>query len=191
MLEWLQAQNLSAKTYNCGFCGNIVASEKGWSCRDKMRNQIIWLIRICPSCSKPTFFDFGDEQIPSTTIGSAVKHISDQEICTLYEEARRCAGNEPTATVLCCRKILMHVAVSKGAPENQNFKEYVDYLSTNHYVPPDSKPWVDRIRTKGNEANHEIVIMTKEDAKDIIDFTGMLLKLVFEFPTRANQPLSP
>ncbi len=81
----------------------------------------------------------------------------------------------------------MHVAVSKGAKENKNFVDYVEFLSTKGYVPPDAKGWVDHIRTKGNEANHEIMIMSEEEAKDLISFAEMLLKLVYEFPAASKK----
>ena len=76
----------------------------------------------------------------------------------------------------------MHIAVSKGAEENKSFASYVDYLSDNNYVPPDAKAWIDHIRKKGNEANHDINIMPKEDAEELISFIEMLLKLIYEFP---------
>jgi hypothetical protein len=81
----------------------------------------------------------------------------------------------------------MHIAVAKGDKPGKNFIEYVEYLSTKGYVPPDAKTWVDHIRTKGNEANHEIVIMSEEEAKDLISFAEMLLKLVYEFPASSKK----
>ena len=50
--------------------------------------------------------------------------------------------------------------------------------------PPNGKGWVDHIRKKGNEAAHEIVLMTKADADELIVFSEMLLKFVYEFPNR-------
>ena len=37
---------------------------------------------------------------------------------------------------------------------------------------------------KGNEANHEIVIMTKPEAEETISFCEMLLKILYEFPAK-------
>ena len=85
----------------------------------------------------------------------------------------------------------MHIAVSKGAPEGQSFVSYVKYLADSHYVAPDAGDWVDHIRNKGNEANHEIVAMTKEDAEELIDFSAMLLKVIFEFPAAAKRKRKP
>ena len=94
-----------------------------------------------------------------------------------------------TAAVLCCRKLLMNIAVSKGAKEGLQFIKYVEFLSDNHYVPPDAKDWVDHIRKKGNEATHEIAIMKREDAEEIISFVEMILRLVYEFPARVKKKL--
>ena len=56
-------------------------------------------------------------------------------------------------------------------------------------VPPNGKVWVDHIRNKGNEATHEIRLMAPEDAAELISFSEMLLKFVFEFP--AKVPKAP
>jgi hypothetical protein len=61
---------------------------------------------------------------------------------------------------------------------------YVKHLADSGYVPPNGKGWVDHIRKKGNEANHEIVLMTKADAEELIAFAEMLLKFIYEFPAK-------
>lgn len=101
----------------------------------------------------------------------------------LYEEARGCAtANHHTAAVMLCRKILMHTAVTQRAKAGLPFIDYVNFLVDAGYVPPNGKHWVDHIRKKGNEANHEIVIMQQQEAKDLIIFTEMLLRFIYEFP---------
>ncbi len=125
-------------------------------------------------------------------MGEPVAGIPDASTNALYEEARFAASaGSYTAVVLCCRKILMHLAVSKGAAAGGTFADYVKYLADNHYFPPDARDWVDRIRQKGNEANHEIVVMTVDDAEEILSFVGMLLKVIFEFPARAKKKATP
>ncbi len=89
-----------------------------------------------------------------------------------------------------CRKILMHIAVQQGAAENLKFIDYVDYLSTKNFVPPNGKHWVDHIRKKGNEANHEVALMSETDAKELIVFVEMLLKFIYEFPMMIPQAVS-
>jgi hypothetical protein len=76
----------------------------------------------------------------------------------------------------------MHVAVEKKADEGLKFIEYVDYLDKERYLGREGKGWVDLIRTRSNEANHEIVLMSAEDARRLMTIAEMLLKLVYEFP---------
>jgi hypothetical protein len=140
-------------------------------------------IYICPNCEKPTYFE-GDQQVPGAAYGNEVGHLP-AEIASLYKEARNCmAVSSYTAAVLACRKLLMNVAVAQGAKEGDKFIAYVDHLASAGFVPPNARGWVDHIRKKSNEANHEIKLMGRADAEDLITFAEMLLKLVFEFPSR-------
>jgi hypothetical protein len=102
----------------------------------------------------------------------------------LYQEARdSAAAGAYTGAVLLCRKMLMNIAVNQGAQENQSFQEYVKYLAGNNYIPPHGQGWVDYIRTRGNEATHEIALMTEQDAIALITFVEMLLRFIYEFPS--------
>ena len=83
----------------------------------------------------------------------------------------------------------MNIAVQKEASENLKFIAYVEYLADHGYVPPGGKSWVDHIRQKGNEATHEIKLMDKQDAEDLIKFSEMLLKFIYEFPGLLPQPV--
>jgi hypothetical protein len=114
--------------------------------------------------------------------GNPVKHVP-QELDSLFIEAREAtAASAYTAAVMACRKMLMHIAVEKKAKEGLTFLDYVDYLATNGYVPPDGKVWVDYIRKRGNEANHQIVLMNREDAVALIGFVEILLRFIYELP---------
>jgi hypothetical protein len=172
-MAWNNASPYPSKSYTCGYCGEPLASQLGFSGSSGS-------IYICHFCEKPTYFDIEGRQSPGVPYGDDVADISDASVKDLYEEARRCtSGNAYTAAVLSCRKLLMHIAVAKGAKAGKNFIEYVDYLADNHYVPPNSRDWVDHIRKKGNEANHEIVIMKPEDAEELLLFIAMLLKFIY------------
>ena len=183
-MSWNSTKGIKGFHYTCGFCGTYVGPSIGYI-HDEPNKRI----RICPKCDNPTFFR-GDKQTPAPLLGNKVTNVP-AEIATLYNEARACTGvNSFTATVLACRKLLMHIAVDKGADEGKHFIEYVEYLSDAGYVPPDGKEWVNHIRNKGNEANHEIVIMSESDALDLITFIEMLLKFIYEFPSRIPQKTS-
>ncbi len=60
-----------------------------------------------------------------------------------------------------------------------------------HYAPPNSKDWIDKIRSHGNEATHEIVIKNQADSEEIMTFLEMLLKFIYEFPARAGVKNTP
>jgi hypothetical protein len=179
---WDSAQKLNSRIYTCGHCGQPLASEKGYYGRTET-GAVVASIYICHNCLRPTYFDHEGTQIPGSPYGKPVDDIPSKEVETLYNEARNCTScNAWTAAVLCCRKLLMNIAVSKGVKEGLSFVEYVEFLSNKGFIPPDGKEWVDHIRQKGNEATHEISIMKKEDAEELISFLEMLLKFIYEFP---------
>lgn len=163
--------------FMCGYCSNKVASHEGYSTGSYE------IIAICPHCSNPTYF-IGERQVPSPIVGNNVEHLPEL-VDALYEEARNCVSvGAYTSSVLACRKLLMNIAVSIGASEGKRFIFYVDYLADNGYFPPNGRVWVDHIRTKGNEATHEIALMTYQDATDLLTFSEMLMKFIYEFPTK-------
>ena len=123
-------------------------------------------------------------QYPGVSLGNNVKHLP-PEIEPIWTEIRSCTGHGAfTAAVLVGRKLLMHIAVDQGAKAGLPFTQYVDFLVDNHFSPPNSKNWVDKIRTHGNEATHELLIKTQVEADDILTFLEMLLKFIYEFPGR-------
>ena len=178
-MTWQSVNNIGSKSFTCGFCGNVVASASGY-----FDDRATFLrIYICPHCNQPTYFN-GEGQFPGVAPGSEVQNLPD-DIDHLYKEARNCISvSAYSSSVLACRKLLMNIAVSQGADEGKRFIEYVEYLAENGFVPPNGRGWVDHIRKKGNEATHEIVVMSKRDAEDLITFSEMLLKFIFEFPAR-------
>lgn len=182
--DWQNISSLTSFAFVCGYCGHEVASEKGYFAHNaNWSKNVRGIIYVCHHCNRPSFFDLERRQYPGAAYGPSVKDIGNESIEKIYEEARNSIGcNAFTATVLCCRKLLMHIAVSKGAVEGKNFIEYVEFLADQHYIPPGAKEWVDHIRKRGNEANHEIVVMGENDAKELVDFIGMLLKNIYEFP---------
>jgi hypothetical protein len=143
-------------------------------------------VTVRPSRCQPNItFSLTD---PCSAIGQAVPNVP-EDLNTLYEEARRCTtSNCYTAAVLLSRKMLMNIAVKEGAEEGLHFIRYVEYLKDNNYIPPKGKHWVDHIRAKGNEATHEIKQMREQDAKDLLNFIEMLLRLIYDFPGRIPTP---
>jgi Domain of unknown function (DUF4145) len=191
---WDEFRNLPAKNYTCGHpsCGKDVGADKGWIHRKHTSSNLVQpdgYIYLCPLCKNPTFFDISSGlQLPGVSLGSEVQHLP-SEVEPIWSEIRTCTSHGAfTSAVLSGRKLLMHIAVEQGAKPGLNFVHYVDYLIDNHYAPPNSRSWVDKIRTYGNEATHEIVLKTKDEADDILTFLEMLLKFIYEFPGRVLPP---
>lgn len=181
---WRMAQDLPNAAFTCGYCSTKVSSVKGYALRqhgDGSGAQVA-AVYICPNCGGAVFHAPDRRQYPSPALGRPVEHLPNA-IAALYEEARRCTSHECfTAAVLVCRKILMNIAVQEGAKQGLRFVEYVAFLSDHGYVPPNGRHWVDHIRKKGNEATHEIAVMSEADAADLLTFVEMLLRFIYEFP---------
>lgn len=186
VIRWQAEQELQSHKFTCSFCDSEIASCKGWSgtyTSHAYRTSSAY-IYVCHKCGRPTLV-VGGCQFPTVAYGSRIENIPEKSIADLYSEARRCTtAGAYTAAVLCCRKIMMHVAVAQGASENDTFQHYVEYLVNEQHVAKNSRGWLDYIREKGNELNHQIAIATQEDAERLMSFTEMLLRTVYDFPSR-------
>jgi hypothetical protein len=105
----------------------------------------------------------------------------------VWNEVRECLGvGAYTAAVMLCRKLLMHIAVGHGLQAKNekdfapNFTQCVDHLLSEGVVTARMKPWIDRIKDVGNEANHELAPVSKESALDVATFTQKLMELAYE-----------
>ena len=59
-------------------------------------------------------------------------------------------------------------------------------------MPKGAELRLNYVRARGNEANHEIVVMGREDAIGVLKFTEALLRNVYELPASVPQlPSSP
>jgi hypothetical protein len=90
-----------------------------------------------------------------------------------------------------CRKILMHVAVDKGADKGQTFAGYLTYLQDKGYVSPVMAAWVDLIRRHGNEAVHDLPEVTEERGRSTLIFTEQLLRMTYEMDALAQRFAPP
>jgi hypothetical protein len=191
--SWGNLVTVNGYSYTCGYCGSNAGPSKGYQCvysssRAGDSSVKFAEILICPTCNKPTFINtLNKQQVPGPRVGDDIEYLPD-DIQQLYNEARNCVSvNAYTSSVLSCRKLLMNVSVTKGAEAGKRFAFYVDYLYENHFIPPNSKEWVDHIRQKGNEATHEINQMTESDAVELLEFTAMLLRFVYELPGKMTK----
>jgi len=177
--DWQKTSKVEKINFACGYCSKETAPSKMYETGTGADYGAH--IYICPNCTQPTFIDENGNQTPGVMLGKAVDGITSNDVAQLYQEARYCISvGAFTATVMVCRKILMNLAVQHSAKENENFFFYVDFLANNGFMPQQGRPWVDAIRKKGNEANHEIALMDDKDAQFILQFTEALLIFNYE-----------
>lgn len=144
----------------------------------------------CQACGKGIVDNDGQLE-PAPKLGEDVDGLP-ADVNTAYEEARKTSGSGAyTSCELICRKILMHIAADKGADEGKAFIAYLDFLKTTGYITPPMMPWVDLIRSHGNESTHRLQPASRERAMNTLAFTTQLLKLVYEMDHRAQQFVTP
>ena len=175
--SWIDAASIRVMKYECGYCDARVAADRGWE-----TSQGLDSVYICPQCGQPTYFGSSAGQVPRSRVGRNIANLPG-DVEDLYGEARDCMQvSAHTCAVLACRKLLLHIAVDKGAnAKSLTFIDCIDFLEQEHYLPRDGRQWVDRIRKRGNEANHEIVSMERSDAETILKLVEMLLTFVYEY----------
>ena len=175
-----KSYNIETFSLKCGWCDTVVSPNKGYGVFNN--NNEVGYIYICPNCNEVILYDrIYDRVFPQSKFGDSFKKLP-KDVNAIYEECRDCYSvGAYTSVLLLARKLLMHVAVDFGAEENKSFVEYVDYLDTNHFIPPNSKKLLEFIRKQGNEPNHQIVIKEKEDAEKVLKFLFIILSFVYEF----------
>jgi hypothetical protein len=113
----------------------------------------------------------------------------------IWAEVRSClAVGSNAAAVMLCRKLLFHVAVAHAMPPKTDndrapsFYAAVEHLQEQQFITAKMRPWVDRIKDIGNDANHELSPITTEQAADVATFTLQLLVLAYEMDAIMADP---
>jgi Domain of unknown function (DUF4145) len=176
-------------TYTCPWCSKVVSGLIVASATSGTgEGDTAWT--RCPSCLEGALVRdelFGHSVYPPVPFGPDIVGLP-QDVKDAYTEARYCIGVRAyTAAELVCRKILMHIAVDKGAKEGQKFAAYLTYLESAGYVTPPMKGWVELIRKHGNVATHELPSTNRQRAASTVMFTAELLRLVYEMEHMAQQ----
>lgn len=105
------------------------------------------------------------------------------DLTKLFDEAAKSfSATAYTSTSMVCRKILMSCACREGAKEGESFAFYVDYIIANVFPLPKAKSTIDAIRQIGNEANHKVAFVTRDDAKRALKIINYLLTSIYSLP---------
>jgi hypothetical protein len=174
--DWLQ--------FTCGHCDTKVSGAVVCGSYSD-HPPIKWI--LCPNCNDGSVFARNGNLYPGVMFGPNIEGIP-IEIEEAYDEARECMSiNAFTAAELISRKILMHVAVEKGASEGDSFANYITFLEKAGFVTPPMKGWVSEIQKNGNKSTHKLASPSKERAESTVMFTAELLRLIYEMEHMSNK----
>lgn len=174
---------LKSVRITCGWCNSIVAPNKGYVVyNDYNKISSAGYIYICPNCNQIILYKhYPNSVFPLCKFGKNINKLPEQ-VSLIYNEIRECYSiGAFTSIGLLGRKLLMHIAVQEGAEEDKKFIYYVNYLNDNGYVPKKSKHLLEFLRSQGNDANHEVIVLPKEDAEKIISFIELILTFIYEY----------
>lgn len=106
-----------------------------------------------------------------------------------WEEVRACLSvGANTAAVMMCRKLLLHIAVNHGLPAKDdnsrapNSQNALEHREAEGIFAKHMRPWIEKIKKVGNEANHELPCTTSAEAQDVALFPRQLITLAYELP---------
>jgi hypothetical protein len=151
-----------------------------------------YFIALCPRCSGPflgrasiwgvpgEFETVTDEKIlfPCPT-RERIEGLPDP-VARAYEGAVKSYGAtlyEPSA--LMCRRCLEAVCKHFSA-QGRDLNKRLDALAVSGTIDSRLKDWAHGVRLLGNEAAHDVdASVSKEDARDVLDFTEAMLLFVF------------
>ncbi len=181
---------LEAKKWQCWHCGSQTGNDRGYAATEHSGGGSqghLDYIYVCPVCSYPTFFDQSGDQFPGAQFGEPLTDLPPL-VDRIYDEARRAmsvAGYH--AAAMLCRKLLMHIAVEKGAKENKSFASYVDHLVNSKVIADSLLEYATHVKDLGNEANHEIREIGREEAEEMISFLEMVCRTVYVYPAQLRK----
>lgn len=82
----------------------------------------------------------------------------------------------------------IHLAVANGLPHQDSkgrapsIYQAVEHLESEGVITKKMRPWADRIKDRGNEANHVLGTYSVDEVMDVATFTRQLLQLAYELP---------
>lgn len=173
-------------SFTCGKCGQatngrVVADLK----REDDGATVSWCVCTCPKEEPTILIERGGQIVAQYP--DAQEFQPDEkwppELTQLYEEASKAfAAGAYTACTMVSRKLLMVCACQEGATDGKNFTEYVTHITDTVLTFPKAKDAIDKIRTIGNEANHTIRFVTREDAKRALSIVTYMLNAIYALP---------
>lgn len=137
----------------------------------------------CPACFDGSVRTMTGSVWPVGPAGGSVANLP-ADVAKAWQEARTThAVAAYTASEIMCRKILMHLAVDvANAKSGDTFKGYIDALDKAGHISAALKPAVEKVKDRGNAANHELPPSTEADSLVTLRITEHMLRGIYEIP---------
>lgn len=175
-------------SYKCGHCGREVSGAIIAYIYPDRGGHTKWL--QCNACGLGSVENYG-VILPGVAFGPEIAGLP-SDVEKAYNEARQCMSIAAyNAVELICRKLLMHVAVDKGAKERDTFVAYIAHLEEKGFVAPAMKPWVGLIQKHGTATTHRIAAPDQHRAESTLMFTAELLRVIYEMDSIAARYAVP
>lgn len=172
---------------DCGACGKSTNARVVATCQRKPDGAVIaWCICACEREEPAMVLSRGG--VPFAQFPEA-KHFQPGErwpsdLAQLYDEAAKAfAAGAYTAATMVARKLLMATACKEGDTDGKQFAPYVDFITGTVLTFPKAKESIDRIRKIGNEANHSLQFVSRDDAKRAMDIVTYMLNTIYSLPS--------
>jgi hypothetical protein len=167
----------------CGNCGMKVAADvvAHGSQKHEEAKGVLWL--LCPNCHDGSVLTKSGAVWPVAPVVGAIANLP-EDVARAWKEAQSAhAVAAHTAAEMMCRKILMHLAVDvAGGKAGGTFKGFIDDLDKAGYISAGLKPAIEKIKDRGNTANHDLPASTAADSLITLRITEHLLRGVYEIP---------
>ncbi|WP_084459274.1 DUF4145 domain-containing protein [Mycolicibacterium houstonense] len=177
---------------DCPFCGGTQMFVVAFNTVDPGSEDYVQWLR-CTNCLRGIVRN-GNGVSPATLPLDTPRALTGEAL-TAWQEVRRCLSvGATTAAVMMCRKLLFHVAVEHGLPDKDSrgraptFVEALNHLEVSGVITTRMRPWVERIKDVGNEANHDLAAVSATEANDVATFTRQLINLAYELDAMIAGP---
>lgn len=182
---------------NCPSCEVVVSAEvvKSYEVRDELgyERTVHFMLR-CSQCSGPFLCrEYGvyvGADIEWTSESFTVLYPSARSLdasvpklsAESFDEGERCYGARSfTACAIMCRRTLEGICAHHNV-QGGNLVKKLQQLKANGVIEQRLFEWADSLRTVGNEAAHDVTsTVSKEDARDLLDFTRAIVEYIFTF----------
>ncbi len=175
------------KGYLCGSCGSRTNGRVVCDLKREDGSMVSWCLCSCERHEPAIISESPSAEVIMNLPQMQEFRASEKwppELAKLYEEgARSFSAQAYTATSMVCRKLLMSCACHESAPEGKAFVDYVEYITGTVLTFPRAKASIDRIRTIGNEANHTVQFVNREDARKAMEIVTYMLDTIYSLPS--------